>query len=113
MSKDVEQLYAMGFRLVDGEGFAKADLGEGVCLIIERLKCGGGWRCKAAMPAMKGKCVPGFAVFTATNPASAAEGCVLAALAKLAVRRETYETEVRRLGRAMGILEGAKRKAKE
>lgn len=110
MSKDADQLYAMGFRLVEGEkGFAKAEMAEGVCLLLEKLKCGG-WRCKAAMPAMKGKCVPGFAVFTAGSPSEAAKGCLMAAQAKLAYRKSAYETEAARLGRAMGILEGAKQK---
>lgn len=110
--KEVNDLFRMGFRFVEGKDYAKAELEDGVCLVVERLKFGG-WRCRAAMPAMKGKCISGFAAFTAPAPKDAVEGCIMTALSRLAVKRTSHETEAERLGRAMGILEGAERKTKE
>lgn len=111
MSRTADRLYAMGFRLVDDGkgGFAKAELGNDVCLFIEQMKKGL-WRCRAAMPMTGRRAVASFATFSAERPDEAADGCLLAAMAKLGRRKTSLEDEARRLGNALEAVEVARTK---
>lgn len=112
MSRTADRLYAMGFRLVDDGkgGFAKADIGGGVTLFIEKWKAGR-WRCSASMAGMKSETLASFASATSGDPVSAAEECLLAALARLGRRKTALEDEARRLGNALEAVETVRAKA--
>jgi hypothetical protein len=109
MSRTADRLYAMGFRLMDKGGFAKADIGGGVTLFIEKWNRGR-WRCSASMAGMKSETITAFASATSSDPVSAAEECLLAALARLGRRKTALEDEARRLGNALEAVEAARTK---
>ena len=109
MSRTADRLYAMGFRLMDKGGFAKADIGGGVTLFIEKWKAGR-WRCSASMASMKSETLAAFASATSGDPVSAAEECLLAAMARLGRKRNALEDEARRIEKAMDAIEEMKSK---
>lgn len=109
MARESDILYGMGFRLIERDGFARADLKDGVCLILEKMKRAG-WRCVAAMPCKSGATIRRFAAFPSDKPSEAAKGCLLVASLELAKRKSSLESETRRIERAMEAIEETKEK---